>query len=234
MAAIQAIFEGLAILLVGLAVRLLLFVALLAVFTAPILLVIAGAMLVRKARARSFGELEEGGFRFRAGAMYAPGHVWLRREVSGPLRLGLDDLAQRLFTDVKRVSFVPAGTFVREGDALMEIRTDGKTTVIPSPVEGVVVAGNDEVSEDPSLIHSEPYRRGWLLRIRPSDARYRWALRGSAARSWMRDENTRLGRLLEQELGMAAADGGELVVPPAAWLSDAQWQVLTRAFLRTR
>lgn len=233
MATIQMILEGLAILAIGLAARLLLFVALLAVFCTPILLVIGAALIYRRAKVRSLGEMEAGGYRFKPGAFYAPGHVWMTGGRVRPLRLGLDDLAQRLFTDVEGVRLAKAGTHVREGDPIVEIRTDGKSTVIPSPVDGTVIEGNPYVERDPSLIHREPYRGGWLLRIQPKDARFRWALRGNAAREWLGDENARLARLLEQELGLAAADGGELVVPPSAWLSESQWRVLTRAFLRT-
>jgi hypothetical protein len=56
---------------------------------------------------------------------------------------------------------------------------------------------------------------------------------GEQARSWLRAEGERLTLFYEEQLGMAAADGGELIGSPETLLSDAQWKALTRSFLRT-
>jgi hypothetical protein len=56
-------------------------------------------------------------------------------------------------------------------------------------------------------------------------------LRGEAARRWVERESVRLTRFLEHDLGLAAADGGEIVAPPPALLTGEQWTALTMAFL---
>jgi glycine cleavage system H protein len=37
-----------------------------------------------------------------------------------------------------------------------------------APIDGEVVAVNDDVSRDPSLINSDPMKKGWLFRLKVS------------------------------------------------------------------
>lgn len=37
------------------------------------------------------------------------------------------------------------------------------------PVEGTVVAVNEALRDDPSLVNTDPYAAGWLFRLRPLD-----------------------------------------------------------------
>jgi glycine cleavage system H protein len=53
------------------------------------------------------------------------------------------------------------------------------------------------------------------------------------ARAWFHADETRLAHFLEGELGLAAADGGELVLPPPALLSEDQWHRAVSSFLES-
>ena len=39
---------------------------------------------------------------------------------------------------------------------------------MPAPVDGEVVAVNTDLATDPTLVNSDPYGTGWIVRIRPS------------------------------------------------------------------
>jgi hypothetical protein len=54
---------------------------------------------------------------------------------------------------------------------------------------------------------------------------------GEAAESWIRRESSRFSRFLEEQLGFAAADGGELVAPAPWLIGESGWKALTGAFL---
>jgi glycine cleavage system H protein len=45
-------------------------------------------------------------------------------------------------------------------------------------------------------------------------------------------EARQLARMVEDDLGLAAADGGHLVAPRTSLLSDEGWRTLSRIFLR--
>ena len=198
----------------------------------PILVVAGAARGFQTARLWLTGYRAAGGVRFRSGLLYAPGHTWVRPEGSR-LRVGIDDLAERIFPWAVAVELPAAGQKVREGQPVARISAGGKEASIAAPVSGTVVAVNPAVAREPTLVKSDNYGRGWLFAVEPEDRSWRKLLGGEAARGWLRAEAARLTRFYELQLGLAAADGGTLIGPPPSLLGDAQWKALTKSFLRT-
>ena len=128
------------------------------------------------------------------------------------------------FTASPRSSFRSRAACWPPGAPAVTVACGARTAVIPSPVTGTVVAVNSAVSRRPSLVESSPYGRGWLFSVRPASDTYRSFPTGAKARAWFHADETRLAHFLEGELGLAAADGGELVLPPPALLSEDQWR----------
>ena len=69
------------------------------------------------------------------------------------------------------------------------------------------------------------------MTVAPSNDDFENLPRGEAAKTWLRNEGHRLSRFFETQLGAAAADGGEFVMPPPTMLSDEQWNALREQFL---
>jgi hypothetical protein len=80
-------------------------------------------------------------------------------------------------------------------------------------------------------VKKQTYSAGWLFAVETADQRWSTLPTGDAACKWLRDEESRLTRRLEMQLGVAAADGGEFVAPPHTFLSRDEWHSLARAFL---
>ena len=172
-----------------------------------------------------------GGLTWRSGLYYAGSHTWLKRERHGSaVRVGLDGLAQHILPEVRAVNLPRPGTRVYQGEPVPEVRCGERRARISSPVEGVVTRVNPALRGDPSLVEREPYAAGWLFALAPADLLYTALPTGGSTREWFRRESTRLGRFLERDLGLAAADGGELLLPAASALRDEQWEALTRSF----
>jgi glycine cleavage system H lipoate-binding protein len=215
----------------GFAVRLLVFVAIIALLSLPILLVLGGVEGLAKLRRWALGVTRVGTMFWRPGIYYAPGHTWVEPATVRGVRVGLDDLAQRLLPAPIRFTLPSPGTRVARGEPVTTIGTDGQEARILSPVTGTVTAVNHRVERDPSLLHRDPYVRGWLFQVSPSDPSYLRLPREDKARRWFMDEATRLERTLERELGYAAADGGELLLPAHKLLASGQWRRIAEAFL---
>jgi len=130
-----------------------------------------------------------------------------------------------------RIRLPKAGVILRRGEPLTTVRADGQETWIPSPVSGKVTAINAAVGRDPSLVHRDPYVRGWLLQVSPADEDYEKLPREEPARRWFASETVRLQRMLEHELGFAAADGGELILPAHELVGSGRWREIADAFL---
>jgi glycine cleavage system H protein len=231
---IYSALESIGVFIAGMTIRFGLLLIVLAVLSIPVFLYLSGVRGFEAIRRRALGVVRVGGLFWRDRTYYAPGHTWLRRVGLRRVRIGLDDLAQRVFPGASGISLAAPGTVVREGDRVGVIRNSGRQADIIAPISGTISAVNDSVRQDPALLHRDPYERGWLLAMIPSDASLDRCRTGESARAWLREEGTRLSRFFEAELGVAAADGGEFVVPPPTLLQDEQWVRLTREFLANR
>jgi glycine cleavage system H lipoate-binding protein len=227
---INALESG-AVLVAGLAIRVALLALVLAVLSVPVFLILTGTKGVDALRRRLEGVRRVGHLLWSGHVYYGPGHTWARQTGRQRVQVGLDDLAQRLFQAPAGLKLPGVGTVVRAGEPAAEIRTPGRRAQIVSPVNGKVTRVNEAVREDSSLLHRDPYARGWLFTVAPSDASFEKLPTGDHAKHWLWDEEQRLSRFYEVQLGAAAADGGEYIVHPPELLRDEQWQALTRSFL---
>ena len=215
----------------GLAVRLLFFLLVLAAITVPILAVFGLIRGAKAVKSRHDRVDVVGGLKVHSRRRYAPGHTWLGRRLRGGLKVGLDDLAQRLFPDLAAVELPKPGSLLRRGQPAILLRSEGREAFLPAPVTGLVVAVNRAVEAMPGLLNASPYGRGWLFAIRPVSLSYRDFPSGELASAWFRSEGDRLRHTLESELGLAAADGGQLIEHPATLLPPDRWAVVVSTFL---
>lgn len=231
MNALISILESIGVFLGGLVVRFGLLVAVLLVLTVVFLVGLGIVRLVLSLRRSVLGLGTADGIAWKRNGYYATGHTWVESRGAEGVRVGFDDLGQRVLSHVTAITMPPPGTKLAEGQALTQVACGDRQTVIPSPVTGTVVAINDAVMRNPTLIHRDPYRRGWLVTIEPGNTAYTRLVWGEAARKWLREESARLSRFMEERLQLHAADGGELTAPGASLLDSTQWKEMVRSFL---
>jgi glycine cleavage system H protein len=95
-------------------------------------------------------------------------HVWVRPEEDGTVVVGMTDVAQSLAGKIIVVNLRALGKELARGRSAGTLESGKWVGSIPSPVSGEVVAVNEALRERPSLVNSDPYGTGWLLRLRPS------------------------------------------------------------------
>jgi glycine cleavage system H protein len=100
---------------------------------------------------------------------YTDRHEWVRDD-DGELTVGITFFAQDELGDVVYVDLPPTGTQVRADEPFGEVESTKSVSDLYAPVDGEVVARNEELDERPELVNREPYGEGWMVRIRPSDA----------------------------------------------------------------
>jgi glycine cleavage system H lipoate-binding protein len=233
MNAVISFLQAAGVFLLFLAAR---FALLLVVLAALAVVFLAGLAVWRVAgriRRRNLGVSRVGGLFWRNGLYYSPGHTWLQWKGDETVRVGLDDLAQHVFAKITEVVLPNPGQVLRAGQPGTVVRTGRRRALIPSPVEGKVVAINRRLLRNPSLLHRDPYANGWLYAVEPDGAGYTRLPYGEPSRTWFGTESQRFSSFIEHELGLAAADGGELVAPGPTLLSDEQWQKMTKSFLQS-
>jgi glycine cleavage system H protein len=96
---------------------------------------------------------------------YTRTHEWLRSLPNGQVEVGITHHAQGALGDLVFVDVPPAGRAVSAGEACAVVESVKAASDIYSPVDGVIVAGNEAVASAPELVNTDPYTAGWLMRI---------------------------------------------------------------------
>src|SRR5438094_5199847 len=99
---------------------------------------------------------------------YTEQHEWARQE-GDRIRIGITDYAQDALGDVVYVDTPQVGTEVRAGEPFGEVESTKSVSDVYAPVSGSVVERNEELADAPELVNQEPYGRGWMIAIQPSD-----------------------------------------------------------------
>jgi glycine cleavage system H protein len=99
---------------------------------------------------------------------FAESHEWFT--VDGEtVTVGISQFAANELTDITYVEMKPAGTAVNAGDSIGEVESVKTTSDVYTAVSGEIVEVNHAVVDDPSLVNSDPFGKGWLAKIRASD-----------------------------------------------------------------
>ncbi len=99
---------------------------------------------------------------------YTESHEWHKPQHNG-VTLGLTRYAVDALTDVTYVELPDAGTELAAGDSIGEVESVKTTSDIYSAVGGKVTEVNQKALDDPSLLNSDPFGDGWLIRIETTD-----------------------------------------------------------------
>jgi glycine cleavage system H protein len=96
---------------------------------------------------------------------FSESHEWFR--VAGDVvTMGITKYAADELTDITYAEMKPVGTAVKSGGSVGEVESVKTTSDIYSAVAGSISEVNKAVAEDPSLLNSDPYGKGWLVKIK--------------------------------------------------------------------
>lgn len=99
---------------------------------------------------------------------YDKEHVWTK--VDGNVAtIGVTQFGQALAGDIVFVEAPRAGREVAKGEPFMSMESGKWVGRIKSPIAGKIIAANDELEWDTSLVNSDPYGKGWLAKIEIKD-----------------------------------------------------------------
>ena len=95
---------------------------------------------------------------------YTAEHEWVL--VSGSTAtVGITAYAAEKLGDVVFVDLPKVGATVAEGTVVGEIESTKSVGELFAPVNGTVLEANDAVVADPSLVNSDPFGDGWLIKV---------------------------------------------------------------------
>jgi glycine cleavage system H protein len=103
---------------------------------------------------------------------YLPTHEWHRIE-GDAATIGITKFAADELTDITFVSLPKVGTTLAANGRFGEVESVKATSDLYSGVAGTVVAINEALAKDPSLVNNDSYNGGWMIKVKmsnPADA----------------------------------------------------------------
>jgi glycine cleavage system H protein len=103
--------------------------------------------------------------------LYTPAHYWLVEEEPGVWRVGLTGFATRMLGDLVEYGFsVKPGAAIAVGQTIGWLEGFKAVADLFSVARGEFLGANEALAGDITLVESEPYKRGWLYRVRGEPA----------------------------------------------------------------
>jgi glycine cleavage system H protein len=95
---------------------------------------------------------------------YTAEHEWVLVEGS-VATVGITAYAADKLGDVVYVDLPSAGSVVASGSVVGEIESTKSVGELFAPIDGTIVESNGAVDSDPSIVNSDPFGEGWLIKV---------------------------------------------------------------------
>ncbi len=98
---------------------------------------------------------------------FAESHEWASIEDDGLVWVGISNHAQEALGDVMFFQAPKVGQLVKQGEAIAAIESVKAASDIHAPINGEIVALNEEMDASPEAVNANPYAV-WLFKIKPT------------------------------------------------------------------
>ena len=100
--------------------------------------------------------------------LFHPEHTWAKFEDDEVL-VGITNFAQEQLGEVAYVDLPAVGDIIEAGESFGGIESIKAVSELIAPLNGTVIGINEELDDSPALVNSEPYKKGWMLRLKVAD-----------------------------------------------------------------
>lgn len=105
---------------------------------------------------------------------YTAEHEWVIKESDDIVRVGISDFAQSELGDIVYVEVETVGDHIEKDEIFGAVEAVKTTSDLFMPMSGEIIEFNPTLDEsegdDPAVINEDPYEKGWIIKIKISDA----------------------------------------------------------------
>jgi len=116
---------------------------------------------------------------FPAELLYTKDHEWVRIE-GDTATVGITEFAQGELGDIVFVDIATTGKTLDANAVFGTIEAVKTVSDLFLPLKGEVLEVNPELTSAPELVNSDPYGKGWMIRLKLSDPSDRAGLLSAA------------------------------------------------------
>ena len=186
-------------------------------------------------------QLDETKINVPQGLYFSPSHTWAHLQKTGKVRVGIDALLKHMIGSITSIHARGNGETIKKNQALLEIERKGKRLQVYSPISGRISCVNNDVIANAGLISSQPYERGWVYEVEPSNwlEETQTLFLGNNATKWMKKELARLKDFFAFSLAKYSSkpamailqEGGQIADKPLENASPEVWKEFQRQFI---
>ena len=99
---------------------------------------------------------------------YTKDHEWVKVE-GNQVTIGITDFAQGELGDIVFVEIETEGETLAIEDTFGTVEAVKTVSELYMPVSGEVAEFNSELEDSPELVNSDPYGKGWMIKVNASD-----------------------------------------------------------------
>ena len=99
---------------------------------------------------------------------YTKDHEWIKIE-GNTATVGITEFAQGELGDIVYVDVDTLDDTVEEGDVFGSVEAVKTVSDLFMPLTGEVIEFNEALEDEPELVNSDPYGKGWMIKIELSD-----------------------------------------------------------------
>lgn len=99
---------------------------------------------------------------------YTKDHEWIRIEGNIAV-IGITDFAQGELGDIVFVDVDTVDDELNSGDVFGSVEAVKTVSDLYLPLSGTVVEFNEELEDQPELINTDPYGKGWIIKLQIAD-----------------------------------------------------------------
>lgn len=96
---------------------------------------------------------------------YTKDHEWIRTDGDTAV-IGITDYAQGELGDIVFVEIETLGDTLNQGDVFGSIEAVKTVSDLFMPASGEIIEVNESINDSPELINSDPFGKGWLIKIK--------------------------------------------------------------------
>jgi glycine cleavage system H protein len=105
---------------------------------------------------------------FPAELKYSKEHEWVRVEGTTAV-VGISDFAQKELGDIVFVEIETVGDSIEKDAVFGTVEAVKTVSDLFLPVAGKIVEKNEALNDAPEVVNSDPYGKGWMVKIEISD-----------------------------------------------------------------
>ena len=102
------------------------------------------------------------------GLYFSKDFEWVKIE-GDKVRIGITDYAQKSLREIVYAEFPSVGSDVKQDEPYGTLESVKAVSDLVAPVSGTILEVNDEVQSKPETLNEDPFGKGWLLVVKPSN-----------------------------------------------------------------